>query len=67
MEATLSTADNAPLIGPLALNLDDARAPYIISNTQQPSVHSIPLPTMAVMCLNSTFHRQTSGWMGRAS
>ena len=37
MEATLSTADNTPLIGPLALNLDDARAPYIISNTQTTS------------------------------
>ena len=37
MEATLSTADNTPLIGPLALNLDDTRAPYIISNTQTTS------------------------------
>ena len=37
MEATLSSADNAPLIGPLALNLDDARAPHIISNTQTTS------------------------------
>ena len=37
MEATLSTADNAPLVGPLALNLDDAWAPYIISNTQTTS------------------------------
>ena len=37
MEATLSTADNTPLFGPLALNLDDARAPYISSNTQTTS------------------------------
>ena len=34
MEATLSQADNVPLIGPLALNLNEARAPYIISNNQ---------------------------------
>ena len=34
MESTLSQADNVPLIGPLALNLDEARAPYIISNNQ---------------------------------
>ena len=33
MEATLSTADNTPLIGPLALNLNEARAPYVISNS----------------------------------
>ena len=37
MEATLSTADNTPLIGPLSLNLNDARAPYIISNNQTTS------------------------------
>ena len=37
MEATLSTADNTPLIGPLSLNLNDARAPYIISNNQTSS------------------------------
>ena len=37
MEATLSTADNVPLIGPLSLNLNDARAPYIISNNQTTS------------------------------
>ena len=34
MEATLSQSDNTPLIGPLSLNLNDARAPYIISNNQ---------------------------------
>ena len=34
MEATLSSADNVPLIGNLALNLNEARAPYIISNNQ---------------------------------
>ena len=34
MEATLSTADNTPLLGELSLNLNDARAPYIISNNQ---------------------------------
>ena len=34
MEATLSQADNVPLIGPLALNLNEARAPYIVSNNQ---------------------------------
>ena len=37
MESTLSTADNIPLIGELALNLDDARAPYIIANNQTTS------------------------------
>ena len=37
MEATLSTADNTPLIGPLSLNLNDARAPYILSNNQTTS------------------------------
>ena len=37
MEATLSTADNVPLIGELSLNLNDARAPYIISNNQTTS------------------------------
>ena len=37
MESTLSTADNVPLIGELALNLNDARAPYIISNNQTTS------------------------------
>ena len=34
MESTLSQSDNTPLIGPLSLNLNDARAPYIISNNQ---------------------------------
>ena len=34
MEATLSQSDNTPLIGPLSLNLNDARAPYMISNNQ---------------------------------
>ena len=37
MEAVLSTSDNTPLIGPLSLNLNDARAPYIISNNQTTS------------------------------
>ena len=37
MESTLSTADNTPLIGPLSLNLNDAHAPYIISNNQTTS------------------------------
>ena len=35
MEATLSTADNVPLIGELALNLQaNPRAPYVVSRNQ---------------------------------
>ena len=64
MEATLSTADNTPLIGPLALNLDDARAPYIISNTQTTSFCPQNIVTHnGTNVLELNFRQATSGWM----
>ena len=65
MEATLSQADNVPLIGELALNLQaHPRAPYVVSRIQVTSYcPQMSSHMQAQMCFSLASLQVISGWV----